>query len=524
MGALADRCDADRGGLRFEGDRHALERLRARLPLGLRVYAVGGSITADFGGCFGVGCTAVYTSNQSRFGSTPRSPYGYLSGLMQRVNASFPGANHAAYNRAMGGSDCKFVHGCLRSFVPEGAADLVVIEYGVNLCSVQQSRDIVGALQAYNPPPAIAFLQNFRWCEGETANASDPCQHDTHADNVERLLRARPGKRHHEMWGLERQLVVESTLAHCGAAVLSAYFELLPSLIMGPLRTCHIACRGDGGVHPNRASRGERHDVLTRTLIDLLVRWLLGVGAPPVGGACELLPTRSACAGTPSCRSLMTSRLLVTSPPLVTNGSGHNESCAATGGSRSCYGTHYWMPALRVTNAGGFVWEKRPVDATGKYRTGSYKPGWVSRQGGDVLGVALAEMGDLHVQVYLLHSYANVSAACLTCGHGCWCEPTWRATQWRLPWSASEPVGIRVHSPRPDACELRVSNEPLRSVCVATAAPTRRDIAGLWALDPSNATTGQVKVDAVVVSVIGSANQTSGARIDKAWRPPDYLY
>ena len=144
------------------------QQLDTALRRGLRVVAIGGSVTASYGGCWGHGChTDVGFAKPSNAAS---QTVGFLSKFMRTVAATFPHANHSLSNRAVGGNGAGLVLNCVESFVPIGT-DLVVADFHINDGDAHVHSKVLSALQALSPPPLVLVLANFFWCRNP--NGSD---------------------------------------------------------------------------------------------------------------------------------------------------------------------------------------------------------------------------------------------------------------------------------------------------------------------------------------------------------------
>ena len=456
-------------GIRHQGPARALLSVKERLESGrgLRIYAVGGSVTANFAGCYGAGCRVPLheRAGDTFKGSKLMFARGFLHSFMRGLNASYPSSHHAVYNRGMGGHDCVDVFSCVQSFVPVGAADVVLIDFSVNRCGADRIKQIVGQLQLFQPPPLVVVTQNFWWCWGAEGMRSVCTNASTRlpAAVEARHLRAAPM--------VAEQLEIERVAAGCGAAVLSAYHELMPSIERGELVPRQIAA---AGVHPNGPLPGEH-------LIDawrhLLRRWIdsatVQLGAGGSDAACQLAACPPAVV-----KQLEASRIL-------------------HGSMRHCYGGSSFLPALHVVRTSGFLFKTAALNAPN-----SYKPGWVSTHEGDSLDIGTATKGqNISVDLLALHSYANVSAACFRCRGNCSCASKWRSLRWgRRDSLTTAAVSLVVDSDASDgSCLISVSNQPTKSNCESDSNGSQ-DSAPATALSPADRpVAGQVKIDGMIV-------------------------
>ena len=461
---MATAC-GDSLGIRHRGPSTAHSSIVERLHSGrgLRIYAVGGSVTANFAGCFGAGC---HVPQHERAGdgyfSTSKNMMarGFLHSFMRELNATYPSSHHAVYNRGMSGHDCKPVASCVQSFVPQGAADLVLIDFSVNRCGAEKIQHIVAQLQLYRPPPVVVVAQNFWWCWGAEGTRS-ACSNASMA-----LPGEVEAKRLQAASMVGDQLEIESFAASCGAVVLSAYYELLPRVERGELAPRQIAA---GGVHPNTPLPGEP---LIDAWIGLLRRWI-GAASTSWRGAgaadCELA----------ACPSRVVQQLEVSRS------------------LRLCYGGGYpWLPALHAVRSSGFKFKRAAENAPG-----SYKPGWVSTHEGDTIdfGTGTAATGhNISVDVLALHSYANVSAACFGCRGTCSCASRWHNLTWRRRDSLTTvAVTLRVVSDASDGCLISVSNQPTENTCESNSFEASAPTTALGLADRPVAQ--QVKIDGLIV-------------------------
>jgi hypothetical protein len=100
------------------GDASQKRRVRRALRAGIRVYAIGGSITASFGGCFGEGCDRRISHQPRKSEPSQLRDSGFLSMFMRELNHSWPNPRHALFNRGIGGSGAGLLlSGCLSAFV-----------------------------------------------------------------------------------------------------------------------------------------------------------------------------------------------------------------------------------------------------------------------------------------------------------------------------------------------------------------------------------------------------------------------
>ena len=207
----------------------ALAALRVALSQGLRAVALGCSITASLGGCFGSGCAGPHSM-------APMRPAGYLHDLMERVNASHPSARHSLANLGKGGSEGRWELGCMSSLVPDGAVDLVVLDFaivsGVTDAVVDNHRRLLWALRQYSQPPFVLLLLNFYWCldhRGVPANtlllpggrAAQTAFCRDEGDDASKVAKAQRLQN-----TVQRRL--EAVGVGCGAAVLAIFPELAP--------------------------------------------------------------------------------------------------------------------------------------------------------------------------------------------------------------------------------------------------------------------------------------------------------
>jgi hypothetical protein len=265
-------------------------RLRAKLKAGLpiKVVALGGSITFEFGGCFGDGCAVAMSSGKKGqaigFGLdvVPSVPSGqraavnrfkqkgWLQMTMAQINATYPHARHALYNMGAGGVDPALYSSCIALWIPPDT-DLVVADFAVNAAQPNQLVKALRLLREYPEPPAVLSVLFYNWCRGTTGSAAHPNRHD--CSGFFERLRTRAEGVPLDLFRYDNVLKYADAVAAHGAGVLSLLHLLAqvvfrqspgpPPLAMGDLTRDGLHPRPRSSLYPLAASR-----LLTHALLD----------------------------------------------------------------------------------------------------------------------------------------------------------------------------------------------------------------------------------------------------------------
>jgi len=441
------------------GDASQKRRVRRALRAGIRVYAIGGSITASFGGCFGEGCDRRISHQPRKSEPSQLKDSGFLSMFMRELNHSWPNPRHALFNRGIGGSGAGLLlSGCLSAFVPDDA-DLVLIDYAVNMDAHSAARvhaELLAAFAAYPNPPAVAVLLNFFWCrnaDGSDARWRTGDQRASVKETHEACMTGDGPAKLRQAAALHIQHIraVAQIATHCGAASLSMFDELAPRIAIGELAVASIS---QDGFHPWRKRRASLEQaVLVRSWAQLLSRWLGRIATPSAyDGAAHTLHTEAAVPFT--WRADGTARV-----GAEDRGRG---KCRRSGRNviNHCYGAYDYFPSLSILDLGGWTFEESvPAHLRAKLNATAWslKPGWVSVEAGQVLKLRVVERGRLTLQMEFLHSYENAGVVSFHCTGGCGCpQQRPHPTRWSKLMSGGGAIRLKVDSSNASECVLHI--------------------------------------------------------------------
>ena len=452
----------------------------------MRVWAVGGSVTANYGGCFGEGCSKDALTAPNRLRPTQLQPSGFLSSFMRWVNDSAPG-NHALFNRAVGGTGPEWLLECSRSVIAADA-DVVIVDYALNGAGVVQHLRLIRTLRMITNA-TIVVIANFFWCRSADGGSAQDVRRSMDGTPVRDRLRhaieqCHSGDDVQKFRAVHEQPKHTSALRSlqraceaCRVPVLSAYDALAPRVRAGRLRISEIS--GDGW-HPTR-----RHEaaILSRTLSELLIQWFNQ--SVPVDPSTPRSGTRAA------------------GPDVGIRPRRTPAACSASSLSsplwRSCYGAASYLRAPRL-RLGSWQYEaavprhllargvraNTSAAAQAQLAAWSAKPGWVSTAPADPtapaararpgdrpgdrpgpmrapLEIEVTERGRLAVSLYLLHTYENAGLVQISCA-GCTCPSIDHDTRWTRPSSGDAAVLVQLEAPAESRrCLLRVAHAERRA-------------------------------------------------------------
>lgn len=432
--------------------------LSAAIRRGLRVVALGGSVTASYGGCFGSGCDPGSTlGEQPWLGPGRAHSQGFLASFMRAVNATWPHHGHTLTNRAVGGNGPSLVLSCLHSFVPE-STDLVIIDFAINFGDERAHSLLLSKLASLSKPPLALILANFFWCRNvdgsdarwQLAADAKAMVARTATANVQqyaacaapdaalRIARAH-GHSARELRGLR------SLVGPCGAVgLLSVYDALAPQIVAEQLSLRSVTADGyHPPLRPGGAVSIESTPLVTASS-RLLIDWLQ--------------------------TAVLHGGLVVLRLQAETGLSPEPTRCKAPDfAMHRCYGAHSWMPRPIELARGSWQLEKRVVirrastAAERARRAWARKPGWLStndtRQQSLTFGVAA--QGRLIVELFFLHSPdPAMGMVSLRCQGGCTCAHRLVNTRWRHQHTGDAKTALEVdHQRGGGACRLNLTHK-----------------------------------------------------------------
>ena len=476
-------------GIHSLGGQSQRARLAAAAVRGLRVYAIGGSVMREVGGCFGRGCGGKGVLGRYRNSISGRRADGFVATLMGHIERRYPGQPHSLVNHARSGNGMGWMLPCMLSYVPANA-DLLVIDFALNDPKEDEFWQLLKVLQGYpEGGPMLLVLNNFYWCR--VTDGSNAIGHGVRTAKRERQRFTLTRKNEAKRWCRDTTLIrsrlqsathcpaagIEAVMSACGAAVLDIYDELAPRVLSGELNASAIT---RDGFHPHFGPVAKQ--LLVQSWSQLLKRWFDSAMAAPMITATHPEPTA------PDASLLRRLSMCVLrgndkdagawgrdfnfanlAANLANQGSQHScNSGAIVSGRARCFSiAHAFMeeiPTLRVIG-----WDLLAPNASVYRRENDREreSGYVSRRQGAVIHLPLTTPATRSAvtaaRIDLLHSYENTGVASMRCLGSCSCNETVHDTRWELPKTADAGTTLQItHAVIGEQLSPRTSDVPGR--------------------------------------------------------------
>ena len=229
-----------------------LDRLHHRQPI--VVTTIGQSNTAGAAGCFGAGCAGNALEAACRVAPC------WGTAFMTRLNATWPHAEHALYNRAQGASNPRAITTCLGSHLAP-RTDLLLVDFNLMSWSAVEQERLIRTAALLPRPPLLILIGLVDWCpkpKPGTPFTAECVSHSVHGWTAGMLPRTDPVG--------ERLAVV----ARAYSQIFISMFDALLPLVAGGVDMRFLLARPQAARRPHQlftvdGIHGHRHPATNRS-------------------------------------------------------------------------------------------------------------------------------------------------------------------------------------------------------------------------------------------------------------------